>query len=173
MKKHCSYLIAIAGLLLCVLVSTTSAQQETGVAVVVNQENPINSIAVVVNPDNPITSISAADLRRIFAGDKQSWSNNLPVFPVVRASGAREREVLLAKVLKMSEQEYKHYWLQKVYSGEAHQEPVALFSNGMQLEAVRAKKGAIALISAQDVREGVKVIKVDGYTPGTPGYSFK
>ena len=160
MKKYCTYLTAIAGLLLCALVSTTPAQQETGVA-------------VVVNPENPISSISAADLRRIFSGEKQLWSNNLPVFPVVRAPGTREREVLLSQVLKMSEREYKQFWLQKVYSGEAHQEPVALFSNGMQLEAVRAMKGAIALISAQDVREGVKVIKVDGYTPGTPGYSFK
>lgn len=173
MKKHCTYLIAIAGLLLCALLSSASAQQEPRVTVMVNSESPVNSIAVVVNPDNPITSISAADLRRIFSGEKQSWGNNLSVFPVVRASGAREREVLLSQLLKMSEQEYKRYWLQKVYSGESHQEPVALFSNGMQLEAVRAKKGAIALISAQDVREGVKIIKVDGYTPGTPGYSFK
>jgi ABC-type phosphate transport system substrate-binding protein len=160
MKRYRTYLTAFAGLLLFGVVATMAGQQETGVA-------------VVVNPENPVSSISSADLRQIFAGDKQSWSSNLPVFPIVRAPEARERQVLLKQILKMTEPEYKHYWLQKTYSGEAPQQPVTVFSNGMQLEAVRAKKGGIALINVEDLRAGVKIIKVDGYTPGTPGYPFK
>lgn len=170
MKRYRTYLTAFAGLLLFVVVAAMAAQQETGVAVVVNQEA---EVAVVVNPDNPVTSVSSADLRRIFAGDKQSWNSNLPVFPIVRAPDARERQVLLKQILRMTEAEYKHYWLQKTYSGEAPLEPVAVFSNGMQLEAVRVKRGGIALINVADLRTGVKVIKVDGYTPGTPGYPIK
>jgi len=160
MKRYGTYLIAFASLLLLPLVSTTDAQQET-------------EVAVVVNPENPVSSISSAELRRIFAGDKQSWGNSLPVFAIVRAPGARERQLLLSQILRMTESEYKQYWLRKVYSGEVPQEPVAVFSNGMQLEGVRAKKGGIALISVQDVRAGVKTIKVDGYMPGTPGYPFQ
>lgn len=153
-------LIAFASFMLLVLVSAVTAQQEAG-------------MAVIVNPQNPVTSISSADLRRIFAGDKQSWGNNLPVFPIVRAPQARERQVLMSRILKMTEAEYKQYWLQKVYSGEVSHEPLAVFSNGMQLEGVRVKKGGIALISARDVREGVKVIKVDGYSPGDNAYPFQ
>jgi hypothetical protein len=52
-------------------------------------------------------------------------------------------------------------------------EPLALFSNGMELEAIRAEKGGIALISIQDVHQGVKVLKVDGHLPGTPAYPLK
>lgn len=158
--KYSTGLMAFLSVMLLVLVSPATPQQESG-------------IAVIVNPQNPITSVSSAELRSIFAGDKQSWGNNMPVFPIVRAPQARERQVLMSRILKMSEDEYRQYWLRKVYSGEAPQEPLAVFSNGMQLEAVRVKKGGIALISLQDVREGVKVIKVDGSLPGNPGYPFQ
>jgi hypothetical protein len=76
-------------------------------------------------------------------------------------------------VLKMSESEYKAFWVKKVYSGESQREPLALFSNGMQLEAVRAEKGGIALVSLQDLHQGVKVLKVNGRLPGTPGYTLQ
>jgi ABC-type phosphate transport system substrate-binding protein len=141
------------------------------------QQKPAQSggpdVAVIVNPLNPVENISSAELRKLFSGEKQNWPNGLPVNLFVRAASARERDVLLERVLHMTESEYKAFWVKKVYSGEVQHEPLALFSNGMALEAVRAEKGAIALISIQDVHQGVKVIKVDGRLPGTPGYSLK
>jgi hypothetical protein len=130
----------------------------------------MSDVAVVVNPSNPITGISSLDLHRIFAGDKIAWNGSLAVIPFVRAAEARERHVLLDKVMRMSESEYRNYWLHKIYGGAASREPLALYSNGMVLEAVRSEKGGIALIHAADVKSGVKVIKVDGFLPGSQGY---
>lgn len=130
-------------------------------------------IAVIVNPLNPVDDVSSAELRRIFSGEKQSWSGGLPISLFVRAPEARERDVLLERVLHMSDSEYKAFWVKKVYSGEVQHEPLALFSNGMELEAIRAERGGIALISMQDIHQGVKVIKVDGKLPGTAGYPLK
>ena len=132
-----------------------------------------SDVAVIVNPDNPIDSITSAELRKVFSGEKRSWNSSLPVFLVVRAPQTHEREILLSRILKMSESEYKQYWVRKVYSGEVPREPLTLLSNGMQLEAVRAEKGGIALIDFQDIRQGVKVIKVDGRLPGTAGYPLR
>ena len=132
-----------------------------------------DDVAVIVNPQNQIDSISSVDLRKIFAGEKRSWNSNVPIFLVVRAPQAHERDILLSHVLKMSESEYKQYWVKKVYSGEIPREPLALLSNGMQLEAVRSDKGGIALINLTDVKQGVKVIKVDGRMPGAAGYTLK
>jgi hypothetical protein len=73
----------------------------------------------------------------------------------------------------MTESEYKQHWVKKVYSGEAQHEPLTVFSNGMQLEAVRVEKGGIALINSADVRQGVKVLKVEGQLPGASGYPLK
>lgn len=160
MRIHSKYVLVLVVVLFSSMARETIAQEAT-------------EIAVIVNPHNPVTSISSSDLRRIFTAEKQSWPSNLPVFLVVRAPQALERDFLLNRVMRMSETEYKQFWVKKVYSGEAGQEPVAVFSNGMQLEAVRAKKGAIALVSVHDVREGVKIIKVDGFAPGTAGYPLR
>lgn len=136
------------------------------------QQAPV-VMAVVVNPLNPVDNISSADLYKIFRGEKQSWNTSTPVFPVVRAPQSKERDVLLSRVLKMNESEYRKHWVMKVYSGEVPREPLSLLSNGMQLEAVRAEKGGIALVNVQDVHEGVKILKVDGRTPTSQGYPLR
>lgn len=165
-KQERKLLTVAAGVLGVLLVCSVVAQQNA-------QPNREVDVAVIVNPSNPVESVSSAELRKIFAGEKRNWAGGAPVSLFVRAPQAHERDVLLSRVLKMTESEYSAYWVQKVYSGEVQREPLALFSNGMQLEAIRVDKGGIALISMQDLHQGVKVIKVDGRLPGTPGYSLK
>jgi phosphate transport system substrate-binding protein len=127
------------------------------------------AVAVAVSEKNPVTNVSTPELRKLFAGEKHFWTRGLPVKLFVRAPAAHERVVLL-KLLGMSESEYKHYWTAQVFRGEAQAEPVALFSNGMQKEALVVYPGAVALVSLQDVKPGMKVVRVDGHLPGEPGY---
>jgi len=126
-------------------------------------------VAVVVNDKNPVTNVTTAQLRKLFAGEKHAWPGGLPVKLFVRAPGAYERVVLL-KLLDMSESEYKRYWTAEVFRGDAQAEPIALFSNGMQKEALIAFPGAVALVNFQDVKGGMKVVKVDGRLPGEAAY---
>jgi len=128
-------------------------------------------VAVVVNEKNPVNNLSALELRKLFAGEKRDWAGGLPVKIFVRATGANERVVML-KLLGMSESEYKRYWAGEVYRGEAQAEPVGLFSNGMQREAVMLYPGALALVNVQDVKLGMKVVKVNGHMPADAGYPF-
>src|SRR5689334_717844 len=101
MKTHHKQWAGLSAALLVLMACTLFAQQPA----------PLVDVAVIVNPLNPVESISSADLRKLFAGEKQSWSGNQPVFVIVRASQAREREVLLSRVLHMTESEYKQYWV--------------------------------------------------------------
>jgi hypothetical protein len=126
-------------------------------------------VAVVVNEKNPVNNLSTPELRKLFAGEKHAWAGGTPVKLFVRATGAYERVVLL-KLLGMSESEYKQYWTAQVFRGEAQAEPVALFSNGMQKEAVAVYPGAVALVNAQDVKPGMKMVRVDGHMPLEAGY---
>src|ERR1700733_6269437 len=128
-----------------------------------------DAVAVVVNEKNPVNNLTMAELRTLFAGEKHFWAGRLPVKLFVRARGAYERVVLL-KLLGMSESGYKQYWIAQVFRGEADAEPVALFSNGMQKEAVAGYPGAVALVNAQDVKPGMKMVRVDGHMPLEAGY---
>ena len=148
--------VALAG-----MASPSSAVAQTSTRAVM--------VAVVVSEQNPITNLSTLELRKLFTGQKHSWAGGLPVRLIVRAPGAYERVVLL-KLLDMSESGYKQYWTAQVFRGEAQAEPVALFSNGMQKEALAAFPGAVALVNFQDVKPGMKVVKVDGHLPGEAAY---
>jgi ABC-type phosphate transport system substrate-binding protein len=127
------------------------------------------AVAVVVNETNPVTNLTTAELRKLFAGETRSWRGGVPVVLFVRAPGAYEPFVLM-RLLGMSENDYKRHWTEQVFRGEARTEPVALFSNGMQKEAVAVFPGGVALVSLQDVKPGMKVVKVNGHLPTEPGY---
>jgi hypothetical protein len=127
------------------------------------------SAAVVVNDKNPVTNVTISELRKLFTGQKHSWAGGMSVILFVRAPGADERVVLL-RLLGMSEIEYKRYWTLQVFHGEAAAEPVALFSNGMQKEALASFPGAVALVNSQDVKPGMKIVRVDGHLPGEASY---
>jgi ABC-type phosphate transport system substrate-binding protein len=142
-----------------------------GLAVLSSAAAQTGRVAVVVNEKNPVNNLSAPELRKLFAGEKRAWAGGLPVKIFVRAPGANERVVML-KLLGMSESEYKRYWAGQVYRGEAQAEPVGLFSNGMQREAVVLYPGAVALVNVQDVKLGMKVVKVNGHMPAETGYPF-
>jgi len=129
----------------------------------------VPDVAVVVNTKNPVVNLSLGELRKIFAGEKRTWPGAVPIKLIVRMPGAHERLVLM-NLLAMSEVDFKQYWTAQVYRGEATSEPVAVFSNGMEKEAVVALPGAIALMDARDVKSGIKVLKVEGLLPGSPGY---
>jgi hypothetical protein len=126
-------------------------------------------VAVVVNSNNSVATVGMGELRKIFGGEKRTWPGGLTIKLIVRVPGSHERLVLM-KLLGMSENEYKQYWTTQVFRGEASSEPVAVFSNGMEKEAVAAIPGAIALMEARDVRPGIKVVKVEGLLPGAAGY---
>lgn len=128
----------------------------------------VGDVAVVVNMKNPATRMTVSDLRKLFAGEKRTWPGGIPVKLIIRAPEAHEREVVL-HVLQLSESEFKSYWIAQAYKGEGG-EPVAVFSNGMQKEAVVSIAGAIALIEASDLKPGLKVLKIEDKLPGQPGY---
>ena len=126
-------------------------------------------VAVVVNSNNSVATVGMGELRKIFAGERRTWPGGAPIKLIVRVPGSHERLVLM-KLLGMSENEYRQYWTTQVFRGEASSEPVAVFSNGMEKEAVAAIPGAIALMEARDVKPGIKVVKVEGLLPGAAGY---
>ena len=91
-------------------------------------------IAIVVRPDVPIDNLTFAELRKLMLGDRQFWTSNLRVTLLVRAPGAREREVVLKTIYQMSEAQFRQYWIAKVFRAEAAAGPRVVYSNEMATE---------------------------------------
>ena len=153
---------SLAVLLLAVICVVALAQKSGNV-----------DIAVVVHPDTPITNLSMAEVRKVFLGDRQYWSTNVPVVLLIRAPAARERDVVLKTIYQMSDAQFKQYWIAKIFRAESASAPKVVYSNDMANELVSAIPGAIAFIDSREVRPGAKIVRVDGKLPGEAGYQLR
>ncbi len=127
-------------------------------------------IAVVVHPGVKVDNVSFIELRKILRGDRQFWPSGEPVTLLVRAPVAPERTVLLDKIYRMSESQFRQYWIAKVFRAETSSGPKVVLSNESASELVKVIPGAVTLIRAKDVPKGAKVLKIDGLLPGDPKY---
>src|ERR1700756_2456200 len=119
-----------------------------------------NDIAIVVRQDVPVENLTFAELRRLLLGDRQFWTSNLRVTLLVRAPGARERDVVLKTIYQMSEAQFRQYWIAKVFRAEAAAGPRIFYSNEMASELAQAIPGAVAFMEAAQVPEGLKILKI-------------
>ena len=132
-----------------------------------------NDIAIVVRQDVPVENLTFAELRRLLLGDRQFWTSNLRVTLLVRAPGARERDVVLKTIYQMSEAQFRQYWIAKVFRAEAASGPKIVYSNEMAEELAAAMPGAVAFVKSPQVPKGLKVLKVNGLLPGDKGYPLR
>lgn len=130
-------------------------------------------VALVVHPDTPVSNLTLAEVRKVFLGERQYWSANVPVVLLIRAPVARERSVVLKTIYQMSDSQFKQYWIAKIFRAESASAPKVVYSNDMANELVTAIPGAIAFIDTREVRPGAKVIRVDGRLPGEAGYPLR
>lgn len=127
-------------------------------------------VAVVVNAEVKIDELTFSELRRIMLGDRKFWSTGRPIQLVVRAAESDERSLLLEQIYKMSEAQYRQHWIAKIFRAEAASEPIEAKSSDEAVELAGVLEGAITLVNAADVPEGVQVLKIDGLLPGDDGY---
>ena len=128
-------------------------------------------IAVIVHQRVPVEDLSLSELRQIFRGERQSWSKDLTVTLLMPPHGSPERKVLLEKIYEQrSEAQYQRHWINKLFDDGAQIAPKITGSPEMSASLARAIPGAIALVPADRIPGGVKVLRIDGKRPGEKGY---
>lgn len=129
-------------------------------------------IAVIVHPDVDVSNLSFAELRKIMLGDRQFWPSGQKVTLIVAEPVDAGRSVLLDRVYNMSEQQFRQYWIARVFRGEVAEDPKVVISSAGVIEMVSVLNGSIAFVDFQDVPSGVSVLSIDGLRPGDAGYAL-
>ncbi len=81
--------------------------------------------------------------------------------------------MVLKVIYRMSEAEFRQFWIAKIYRAEVASGPKVVYSNEVATELVLALPGSVAFIDASQVPKGLKVLKIDGKLPGDAGYPLK
>lgn len=136
-------------------------------------QSPSGDIAVVVHPETPVEAITLAEVRKLFRGERQYWTPDIPVVLLVRAPVSREREVVLRVIYQMSEPQFKQYWIARIFRAEATSGPKIVYSNDITNQLAGAIPGAVGFMPAGDVKPPLKILRVDGKLPGEPGYLIR
>jgi ABC-type phosphate transport system substrate-binding protein len=155
-------------ILLAVLCSSIEAGSQVSPAVKTSED-----IAVVVNAKNTSDNLSLEDLRKILLGERRFWQGSVQVSLVLREPGTRERDHVLAVLLKMSNADFERHWQAKIFRGEVSTAPLAVPSNGMASQFVYDTPGGITFVAGKNLRADSKVLKIDGKLPGEKGYSLR
>jgi ABC-type phosphate transport system substrate-binding protein len=137
------------------------------------QANARQAVAIVVNPKSTVTNLSFAELRRIFLGEQQFWSDRSKITLLVRAPVAHEREVVLDQIYKMDEDQFRQYWIGKMFRAEVAGGPKIVYSSDMAINLVGVIPGSITFVLASAVTPGTRVLRIDGKLPSDSGYPLK
>jgi hypothetical protein len=143
-----------------------------GVAPIVAQ-GATPDIAVVVHAGVQVDNLTLADLRRILTGDQEFWKSGERITIFIRAPVARERDAAVKDVCQMTEAQFRQHWIGKMFRADVPSGPKIVYSTDMALEQVSRTPGALALVEGTPTTKGVKVLKIDGKSPGQPGYRLR
>lgn len=130
-------------------------------------------IAIVVHKDMGVDNLSLSELRSVFLADQQFWPDRTRITLLVRAPQSDERDFVLNRIYRMSEAEFRQYWIAKMFRAEVPRGPKIVFSSETALDLVVAIPGSISFIRANEVTGDVKVVRIDGLLPTDPDYPLK
>jgi phosphate transport system substrate-binding protein len=113
-----------------------------------------DAIAVIVNPSNPVDELTTEQVRAIFAGEIENWSE----------LGGEDRDIGL---VNRDEASGTREAFHKIVMGDVPFDRTAavLPGTGQVRSVVENARGAIGYISLGFVNEDVKVVRVDGVVP--------
>lgn len=135
-----------------------------------------NDIALIVHKTNAMNDVSSAELRRIFLGDETRWSSNDRITILLLPPGTPERQQFLRSLLKMSDDDFVRHWISRVFQGEASAGPKTASSAASMARLVAGLPAAVGVIAVADVPtgdSGLKVLRIDGKSPGEEGYRLR
>lgn len=131
------------------------------------------AVAIVVHPSVQVDDITFDELRRIFTAQQQFWRDNSRITLLMRAPIAQERRMVLEKIYRMSEDQFRQFWIGKMFRADVASGPKIVYSSEMARELVNAIPGGITFLPLDAVTPDLKVLRIDGRLPADRGYALR
>lgn len=125
-------------------------------------------IAIIVNQANGVEELSKSELARIYKGQLEKWPDGQRIFAIDSPANAKIRRRFYGVVLKSKP--LKKFF--KPGSPLPFRPMISKSAFGTNKLVARIPN-AIGYVYLDQVREGQKILKIDGALPGEDGYKIK
>jgi ABC-type phosphate transport system substrate-binding protein len=127
-------------------------------------------VAIIVHRSHPENGLTMAELSRVFRMEQQHWKSGDRIDVVLQASGSEKDTIMQSRVLGLRASELPAFWLGKTFRGEITSAPRSLASDASVKQLVGSNLHAVGYVDSLLLDESVKALKIDGKSPGEPGY---
>jgi len=138
-------------------------------SLVLSSVNGMDTIVVVVHEDNSLEDISTATLRKIYLG-------KITIFPngerIVLGEVDNCSEMFYRLLLNKTPMNIRKYWISVVFSGGMATPPMELKKSEEIKEFMQNNRGAILFSIPSMVDSSMKILMIEGKSPGEDGYFF-
>ena len=131
------------------------------------------AMAVIVNKSNGTESLSPGQLRKLLIGDVRVWPDHKPVALISREASSNVAQCAVTTIVRLSPAEFRRYVMNAEFRGD---DPLAIQNADSDAQAgklVSAAGGGLAIVDSSSLPSlgtSVKVLKINGKSPGEPGY---
>ena len=136
-------------------------------------QDKAGDLAIIVGKNSPLENVTSEELAKIFRAEKAKGPDGVRFVLTAREAGSAERGTALAQIYKLGEDEDSKYFLQATFTGQVQSAPRSLNGSGTAKQFVSVTPGAIGYLRASEADDSVKVLRVDGKSPGEAGYPLK
>jgi len=153
-----------------ILFLTLAVGAITGVAAA---QDKTSDLAIIVAKGSTLDNLTSEELNKIFLEEKSKSPDGHKYVVTVHVAGSAESKAALGGIYKFDQGEYDTYFLRALFAGRIHEKPQPLSGGAAVRQYVAATPGAIGYLRASEVDESIKIIKVDGKSPGDADYPLK
>jgi phosphate transport system substrate-binding protein len=138
-----------------------------------------DDVAVIVNKSNPVNAFTMAELQKILLGPRPKWTSGKEIAVLMTQPGQPERSGTLKIVCGMSETDFNLHFVRGLRKPDGsttadNGSSPRVFNSGVELrQSVAIGPNTVGFIKASQVDDSVKVVSVDGNSPGQPAYKLK
>jgi ABC-type phosphate transport system substrate-binding protein len=129
-----------------------------------------DEVAVIVNKSNPVSTLSMVQLRKIMLAQEVKWPTGSRIVVWMTPPGQRERAAMLKIVCGMSETDFTLHFMHASFNGETADLPRTAGSGALVRRLVAGAVNGLALILASQADDTVKVLTIEGNSPGEAAY---
>jgi hypothetical protein len=116
---------------------------------------------VIVNKANPAEAIGGQDLKKMFLGEKSTWSTGAKVSAATPPPDHPDYATVIKRTTGMSSGDFKRYFIQLSFLGKIVPPPRSLDSSAAVARFVATYPGAIGCVIASDAGASVKAVKIE------------